>query len=80
MSSYYERLLDAIERHQSDDVRKILTEMPLEDKTRLLLKKGSLLDVAASKSQNEVMALLIENGITKWLGRKNNNQVFIRLI
>lgn len=80
MSSYYERLQHAIARHRTDNVRELLTEMSLEDKTCLLMKEESLLDVAASKSQSEVMALLIENGVTKWFGSKDNNRVFIRLI
>ncbi|KAI0569027.1 hypothetical protein Alg130_11821, partial [Pyrenophora tritici-repentis] len=80
MLSYYERLLDAIDHRRTDDVRKLLKKMSHQDETCLLWEEGSLLDVAASQSQSEVMALLIENGITKWFGSKENNRVFIRLI
>jgi hypothetical protein len=43
-------------------------------------KEEYLLDEAASKTQSEVMALLIENSITNWNGSEENNRVFIRLI
>jgi hypothetical protein len=80
MSSYYERLLYAIERSRTKDVRIILEEMSLEDEKSLLWGKASLLDEAASRSKSAIMAFLIQNGVTKWFGSQENNRVFIRLI
>jgi hypothetical protein len=79
MSFYNEGLRCAIANYQIDDVRKTLKNMSLEDKD-CLQKENFLLDEAASRSQCEVMALLIEEGITKWFGIEENNRVFIRVI
>jgi hypothetical protein len=71
-SSDYKTLLVAIENHETGNVRKLLEKTDLFEK--------SLLDVAASGSRSEVMALLIEHDIKQWVGSKENNLVFIRLI
>jgi hypothetical protein len=79
MSSDYKGLLHTIEVDEKDSVRKILKETSKSGKTYLLYGKN-LLDLAASGSQSEVMALLIEHGINQWVGSPHNNRIFIRLI
>lgn len=80
MSSHHRYLLDAIQRYQTDDIRKRVEKLSNGQVKHLLKGDKSLLDEAASRLQNDVMAILISNGIIRWDGSERNNRIFIALI
>lgn len=80
MSDNYKNLLRAVKMCQTDHLVGLLKKMSVKEKNNLSSRRRSLLDEAASGSNMEVMAILIENGITKWCGLQDSNLIFVGLL
>lgn len=78
----YELLTNAIKRGKIHDVSQLLFGTPSKTliKFEVGIENKTLLNVAAIHRENEIMARLIENGITKWNKCKEGNDFFIGLI